>query len=261
MSAPSNHDWMFDKLLEEASEREVRICRVYEFCREVADPEWSNLTLGQCTGLLSHPELVTPLFWFCGLKPGWSDDWLRAPYFALPQQIQDELFRLYSTHLSALIDPGNPRHDMAFLPVGEGPPFKKGPFIRLQLTLPAQSSNQFWRECFDAMLKEKFPQKESAVFEGGKAAIRQMKNQLRYLGAFRLLEVMSAKKAAEHTKKVLGKPLYDHAAHWSRAKTKARSIIQSFEEEMRPTRELFLSAPQNITSVQFHSGTGKLECS
>jgi hypothetical protein len=256
VSALTNEDWIFDRLLEGAPERAVRICRLYEYAREVTIWTENHISLGQHAMLLVHQELFSPLFCFCITKPGCSRDWLRVPYFKLSSRIRDDLYKLYDSHLGALIDPSHPLYDMPFLPVGpEGAHASQ----RVELDLPLVASNQFRRECFDALLRQRFgSQEEDSAGEGGKAEIRQLKNHLRYLGALRLLRYMSAREATRLTAGVLGQPLYARPSGWSGAKREATKIITSFENELRPIKELFAQAPKDITSVQYNPATGRL---
>ena len=96
MSALTKEDWMFDRLLESAPLSTIRICRLYEYAREVTVWPKNSLSLGEMAMLLSRPELITPLFGFCITKPGCSGDWLRKPYFKLSSRIRDDLDQLGS---------------------------------------------------------------------------------------------------------------------------------------------------------------------
>jgi hypothetical protein len=256
VSALTNEDWPFDSLLKGAPLTTTRICHLYEFAREVTAWTENSISLGQAAMLLVHPELISPLFGFCITKPGCSRDWLRVPYFKLSSAVREQLYKLYDSHCGALIDPSHPLHDMPFLPVGtQGAHCSQ----RIELDLPLGASNQFRRECFDALLRQRFgSQQEDSAGEGGKAEIRQLKNHLRYLGALRLLRYMSAREAIRHTTRVLGRPLYAHPSRWSWAKGEATSIIESFEDQLRPIKELFAQAPKDITSVQYDPATGQL---
>jgi hypothetical protein len=69
---------------------------------------------------------------------------------------------------------------------------------------------------------------------------------------------MTTEEAKSLTKTVLGRPLYSNASRWSWAKAEAKKIIKSFEDELRPIKEILAAAPKNVTSVQHNSGTGEL---
>ena len=253
---------MFYSLLEAAPLSTIRIARLYEYAREVTDWLENTISLGQHIMLLAHPELITPLFAFCITKPGGSRDWLRKPFFKLSGRIKDELHTLYDSHLGALIDPGHPLHDMPFVPVGQGPPFDAST-QEVKLHLPRVGSNSFRRECFDVFLRQRFgaDENQSIGAEGGKAEIRQLKNDLRYLGALRLLRYMNVREAIRYSRSKLGAPLYAHPSRWSSAKGAATRIIENFQDELRPLKELLAQAPREITSVQYDSATGELKYS
>jgi hypothetical protein len=53
----------------------------------------------------------------------------------------------------------------------------------------------------------------------------QMSECLKYLSAFRLLAVMTAKEAADYTQDILGDPLYTTEDNWYVARVKARQLI------------------------------------
>jgi hypothetical protein len=259
VSALSDKDWAFDSLLGGAPVTTIRICRLYEYAREVTAWTENSISLGQLTTLLVHPELLSPLFGFCITKPGCSGDWLRVPFFRLSGAIRDQLYKLYDSHCSALVDPSQPLHDMPFLPVQPGPPFDTSN-QEVKLHIPLVGGDQFRRECFDAFLAQRFPQAEQHTSaEGGKAEIRQLKNDLRYLGALRLLRCMTTREAIQHTARTLGQPLYAHPSRWSSAKSEAIKIIESFEDELRPIKELFAQAPNDITWTSYDPTKGKLE--
>jgi hypothetical protein len=258
MPTLKNEDWMFDCLLESASERTVRIARLYECAREVTVWPENSISLGQHIMLLTHPELITPLLGFCITRPGGSHDWLRVPFFKLPSAIRDQLDKLYDSHLSALVDPSQPLHDMPFLPAGPGPPYGTSN-QKVQLHIPLVGGDQFRRECFDAFLRQRFPQEEQPPGEGARAEIRLLKADLRYLGALRLLRCMTTREAIQHTARTLGQPLYANPSDWSRAKGKAGKIIKCFEDELRPIKELFAQAPNNITCAHYDPAKGKLQ--
>ena len=251
---------MFDSLLEAAPLSTIRIARLYEYAREVTDWLENTISLGQLIMLLSRPELITPLFGFCITKPGCSRDWLRKPFFKLSSAVRDELHTLYDSHLSALIDPGHPLHDMPFVPVGQGPPFDAST-QEVKLHLPRVGSNSFRRECFDAFLRQRFgaDENQSIRAEGGQAEIRLLKADLRYLGALRLLSHMNVREAIRYSRGELGVPLYAHPSRWSSAKGAATRIVESFQNELRPIKELFAQAPKDITWASYHPTKGKLE--
>ena len=253
---------MFDRLLESAPLSTIRICRLYEYAREVTVWPKNSLSLGEMAMLLSRPELITPLFGFCITKPGCSGDWLRKPYFKLSSRIRDDLDKLYDSHCGALIDPSHPLHELPFVPVGQGPPFAASTQA-VKLHLPRTGSNQFRRECFDVFLRQRFgaDENQSISAEGGKAEIRQLKNDLRYLGALRLLRYMNVREAIRYSRSKLGAPLYAHPSRWSSAKGAATRIIENFQDELRPLKELLAQAPREITSVQYDSATGELKYS
>jgi len=260
MGALVKEDWAFDRLLKGVSVRELRIIRLYEYAREVTLWTANTITLGQMAMLLSHPHLVTPLFGFCVTKPGCTNKWLRIPYFKLSRSIREELLKLYDVHLVALIDPSDPLHGMPFVPVGLGELGTSRE--RIKLDLPLESSNEFRRECIDALLAQRFPEPEHPANEGGAVLTRRLKTDLKYLGALRLLRYMTtADKALRYSHRKSGQALYATASGWSRAKSEATKIIESFENELRPVKELFASAPRDITSVQYDSGTGRLDYS
>jgi hypothetical protein len=261
MPALVNEDWMFDRLLEGASLTLVRICRLYEYAREVTAWQSNSIPLAHVVMLMAHTELLTPLFRFCTTKPGCSRDWLRKPYFKLQSALRNDLVQLYDSHLAGLMDPTDPLHEMPFLPVGSGPPFaaEKSPSPQLRLNIPLTGSNQFARECFDALLRRRFESQEDKRDEGGKAEKRQLKNDLRHLGAWRLLRSMSAREAIQYTDRRLGRPLYAHPSRWSSAKGEAAKIIESFEAELRPIKELLAQAPEAITWAHYDPATGKLQ--
>ena len=231
MSALTNQDWMFDSLLEGAPLLTIRICRLYEYAREVTIWTENSISLGQHAMMMKmmmvHPERYSPLYGFCITKPGGSRDWLRVPYFKLSSRIRDDLYKLYDSHLSALIDPSHPLHDLPFLPVG---PLGTHASQRMELDLPLAASNQFRRECFDALLRQRFAsqEEEDSADEGGKAEIRLLKNDLRHLGALRLVRHMSAREAIRYTVRKSGQALYANPSGWSRAKREAAKNIESF---------------------------------
>jgi hypothetical protein len=259
-AALTNEDWTFDSLLKSAPVTTIRICRLYEYAREVAAWTENPISLGQLVMLVTCPQLFSALYGFCVNKP--SPDWLRVPYFRLSSRIRGDLLSLYNSHLAGLLDPTHPLQIMPFLPVGSGPPFAadEGRSQQLRLDIPLIGSNQFRRECFDALLRRRFgSQQEEGAGEGGQAEIRLLKNHLRYLGALRLLRHMSVREAARHTTGVLGRSLYAHPSDWSRAKGEAAKIIKSFEDELRPIKELFAQAPEDITWAHYDPATGKFE--
>src|SRR5262249_55488186 len=104
LSALTKEDWMFDRLLESAPLSTIRICRLYEYAREVTVCPKNSSSFGEMAMLLTRPELIPPLFGFCITKPGCSGDWLRKPYFKLSSRIRDDLDKLYDSHCGALID-------------------------------------------------------------------------------------------------------------------------------------------------------------
>jgi hypothetical protein len=249
--------WNFDELLKKASEYEVSICRLYEFGREVCDQEWlkknSRLSLGKVAITLEHPELLTDFFWFCIRNyAGFSDDgWFKVPFFRLPDDFRDAITTEHARHLSDLIDARSP--------------LDRGPTMHLEV--PIGISTALLCECFEAFRELNFPKgnvktdtyNRFGKTEGAKAPIRQMKTDLRCLGALRLLRRMTVENAKAETKKILGAPLYSNPSDWSRAKKRAEHRIKCFEADLRPIKELLETAPKNVTYVSREYKSSKVE--
>jgi len=276
----AQEEWIFPELLKEADETQVRIVRLYEYGREVIPPAWRGnfgLSVGQVGMLLKYGESQSPFFYFCvvlghlvrfkaewELGVDWSlVGWLEDPFFRLPEDFRKALLRAFDLHLVAMIDPHAEFHKVAILPIRDGPPFKMSPAKRIELSIPVGCPNPLLQKCFEAYLRWHFPEGDQMVQEeGGKATIRQLKNDLRYLGALRLLETkMTARQAMSYTKSVSGYPLYSNASGWSRAKTQANNLIKSFAEELRPSEELLAGAPKDrdFSSMSYDSRTGELK--
>jgi hypothetical protein len=274
----AQEEWNFLELLESADEKLVRLVRLYEYGREVAPVEWRRgfrLSLGQMAMLLKHAESQSPFFYFCvllgdrirvpaylELDIDWrSVSWLEDPFFRLPENFREALLGAFEFHMVAMIDPHSEFHPIAILPILDGPPFKMPPVKRIELSIPIGFSRPFLEKCFGAYLHMHFPEGDQMMQEeGGKATIRQLKNDLRYLGALRLLRTkMTARKAMSYTKSVSGYPLYNNASAWSRAKAQATNLIESFDEELRPSKELLAAAPKNVRSVSIEHGTRELK--
>ena len=61
----------------------------------------------------------------------------------------------------------------------------------------------------------------------GKSLARQYMADLKALGAYRLLRVMSAEEALAHTRKFLPHGLYAQVPDWYEAKRRARSVLRN----------------------------------
>jgi hypothetical protein len=101
--------------------------------------------------------------------------------------------------------------------------------------------------------KEAFPK------EGAEAEIRQLKTDLRSLGAFRLCQRLSIKQAREQTKKLSGHPLYSSESSWSVAKKRAGGLIKRVQADLSPVIQLLSNAPKGVTGFFYDSGSVKLE--
>jgi hypothetical protein len=251
-------DWNIEALLKKANEHEVRICHLYEFGREVCDLEWlkenSRLSLGKVAITLEHPEFLNDFFWFCLINyAGLSDDgWFKVPFFRLPSDFREEITRAHARHLSNQID--------GRLPLDRGP--------TMHLEVPIGMSTAQFHECFESYRELNIPKGMNVKTEiyrnfgrtkGARAPIRQMKTDLRSLGALRLLRRMTVENAKAETKKILETPLYSNPSDWSRAKKRAEKRIKAFEADIRPIKELLEIAPKNITYVSREYSSGKVK--
>ena len=77
---------------------------------------------------------------------------------------------------------------------------------------------------FRQWLKEHRPRK--AKSKRGKSAARQRMADLKALGAYRLLKMMSAEEALAHTKKFLPHGLYSKIADWYKARARAKRVLR-----------------------------------
>src|SRR5258708_17136275 len=115
------------------------------------------------------------------------------------------------------------------------------PRTRIELSIPEVSSHEELRLFFDAYLREHFPdqRKRKPLSIGGGSPARQMKANLKFLGAWRLLGRMTAVAAAKYTEEQLGKPLYrEESNKWSKARTKADRVIGEFQEVFKALTNL-----------------------
>jgi hypothetical protein len=171
----AEEEWNFPRLLKGANGYEIGVCRLYEFGREVFDLEWLKenfrQTVGQSAMLSKHRKLVTNFFRFGVANYAvWSEmGWFEIPYFQLPKDFKDMAIECHYETLSGFVDA---RHS---LDRGE----------TLHLEIPVGASKSFLRDCFDAFLRQNFPEGEDspntvarfAKAEGAKAPIRQTKRR------------------------------------------------------------------------------------
>ena len=251
-------EWNFDKLLGGHSEYEVSFCRLYEFGREVFDLDWFNEK--RRISEMRQPEIMlkcmtlgaaTRLYWFYNLNQYESQKefvldapsvanpgWLKVPYLKLSKKFRAKV-RKHCENLRAdyegYVDPS------PLLFVG-----LTGRLIDLEIISfeTMAQSDSVVLEKFKAFLKKRKQRMgRCQKSEGSSSPLRKMKADLRYLGALRLLREGTFKEAMSTTKDILKYPLYSHASGWSNANKKAQNLINQFESEIRPIKDLFASAP------------------
>ena len=254
-------EWSFDDLLKAAKLEHVRFCHRYEFGREALDYDWleahSTRNLGECAMLFQHPDVLgeNMVFYMHYFRMFESGIWLKVPYFNLPEEFRGILAEQEKIRLSSVIDP---RSNL-----------DRGPVDRVELVIPLNASHTYLCACFAAFLEVEFPKsgptqslkKEVFPKEGAEAEIRQLKTELRSLGAFRLLEHLSIKEATDLTKSTLGHPLYSSPPSWSVAKKRADRIIKSLRADLNSLIKVLSRAPKGVTGVSNISGSIELEYS
>jgi hypothetical protein len=77
---------------------------------------------------------------------------------------------------------------------------------------------------------------------GAGARIRRAKTALKYLGALKLLQLMSAPEAIQFTEGILGRPLFPDESQWSRARRGAVQVLLPYHAEAA----LLVEALKNI---------------
>jgi hypothetical protein len=88
---------------------------------------------------------------------------------------------------------------------------------------------------------------------GAGARIRQEQTDLKYLGALKLLEYMSAREASRHTEKAVGKSLFSKESEWSRAKARAQRTLAPYRKEAALLLQA-LDEKRVLNSFSFGSG-------
>ena len=91
--------------------------------------------------------------------------------------------------------------------------------IRLNWSL----NNKQLVEAFEQWLQKNRPA-DVLIYETRGAA--QLSERLKYLSAMRLLTIMTAPQASDHTQKLLGEPLYWADSNWYEARDKANSVMR-----------------------------------
>jgi hypothetical protein len=102
---------------------------------------------------------------------------------------------------------------------------------KLELILPEYANRRLAEDLLSQVRKK--------LKRGAGARIRQDKTALKYLGATKLLAVMSVPEAIEHTERVLGHPLFFNESEWSRAKGRALQNLQVFHDEALLLQQAF----------------------
>jgi hypothetical protein len=210
----------------------IKCCHDYEFARELPDDVKEAIMACRASakstdfeGLLEHSwqmGRIGPLRNFYPF-PEWPD----FPIGSIDRKILSDRiqqlgyrqpYREWSGEaLAAIIDPRRAIWDT--------------PRRHIELSIPEASSHEELRLFFDAYLREHFPNqsKRKSPDIGGGARVRQMKANLKSLGAWRLLDRgWTANAATKYTEAQLGKALYSNESKWSTAKCKAGRVISEF---------------------------------
>jgi hypothetical protein len=251
-------EWNFEKLLKDAKLEEVRFCHKYEFGREALDYNWlvahARLSVGESAVLMQHQILNESFYFFTHYFSEFKTGiWMKVPYFDLPKKFRKIVAEREKRRLASLIDP---RQNL-----------DRGPVERVELVIPLDASRAHLCACFAAFLEVKFPKlgrahglrKGALPKEGAEAEIRQLKTDLRSLGAFRLCKCLSLKQAREQTKKLSEHPLYSSEPSWSAAKKRAAGVIERIQADLSPVIKLLSNAPKGVTGFFYDSGSGELE--
>lgn len=228
-------EWDLDELTKgEDRYTFIKCCHDYEFARELTDVvkeaivSWrKDATKTDFEGLLDHSWRIGKIGWIRNFFP--FPEWPTSPIGSIDRTILSDRvkklgywipYKEWSDEaLAAVIDP-----KMAIW---------NTPRTLVELSIPEICTREELRLFFDAYLKEHFPAqcKPRPRVIGGGSPARQMKSNLKYLGAWRLLTRMTAKEAADYTNNKRGRPLYPaHSNKWSKARIRADRVINDFRK-------------------------------
>jgi hypothetical protein len=93
---------------------------------------------------------------------------------------------------------------------------------------------------------------------GAGARIRQDKTDLNCLGALKLLSIMSAPEAINHTEKALSRPLFSNESEWSRGKRRALRNLAPYQIEAEALFRAF-NEKRKLTSFSYLEGKTDVE--
>jgi len=214
----------FLSMQEEPSDQRLFLCHLYEFTREIPHIREGVRELREQGKLEGHGI-------FSGLLKikHWPELPLRAaikyPYPQTAQQtdVNKPFKKLADEILAAVIDPGTN--------------YSQTPRKVIELAIPEMCSHEQLRACFAAHLRLYFPTQGKRgkgprnAGIGAGAPIRKIKQELKALGAYRLLRKMTANEASAYTEKLLSKPLFESEKSWSEAKGRAKRRIEFYIKE------------------------------
>jgi hypothetical protein len=103
------------------------------------------------------------------------------------------------------------------------------PASLILLRIPENCTHEELRNCFAAYLKTNFPQQ--AKRGGQSRPVSKWRADLKALGAYRLLKVMTADEAGNYTQDLCGKALYENESQWSTARTRTERLILEYEKD------------------------------